>query len=576
MFEQARISARGSLTPDTVKGLCLSPAHLIGFFMPELLAQVKGTPYHSIYELHPSFPLLAFSNKDVSLLPSFNAKETWIYLGILPFIFLFFSFNYIKKKNITFFFIIFIISLFVIFGVPGFVDLLLLLPGFKSADPKRFVYVIGFLGPILSAVGVHYFIENNKFKKLYIFLLFTIACAGILFLILGITLKDIQIEKFWLQRIAPIFKDSLEKIAPRELWWKVIADHRPSEEITFNILITRISFIRFGLIAFLTTVPLILYKFIKKGKTILIGVSIIFCVCDIIYTAKRPINTYPLSSFDIPFAWKRLTGNSVTPAKSQGIDGRLLRLEASNNRKNVPTLFVPDLGFYINIEDIQSYLPLAGKRLTEIFQTIDQDLDLKGVGVHSIKNPEDLNLPVLKLMRPGVLLSDIDFLDKNWRKVFDRTNLKIYKPKEIVPYAFVIPKWRVISNKEKRLETVCRPDFNYLETGIVEYKPELKIGFGKTTKTAQILNRKPGEIILKCEGKGLLFVSEAWHPGWNVYIDDKKEEAVVIDHAFLGAWIPEGIHTVKFVFMPKSFKMGIYLGILGFLILFSLLLIKKK
>lgn len=61
--------------------------------------------------------------------------------------------------------------------------------------------------------------------------------------------------------------------------------------------------------------------------------------------------------------------------------------------------------------------------------------------------------------------------------------------------------------------------------------------------------------------------------GWNVYIDNKKSKYIRVDYLLRGMQVPVGNHTIKFVFEPKSYKIGFYISIIFNIIIYLLLVL---
>lgn len=73
-----------------------------------------------------------------------------------------------------------------------------------------------------------------------------------------------------------------------------------------------------------------------------------------------------------------------------------------------------------------------------------------------------------------------------------------------------------------------------------------------------IISLQPNRIVLRGEGPGTLILSEIYYPGWSATVD---EEPAQIERAYgilRSVSLPEGEHTVTFVFNPLS----VYIGIL--------------
>jgi hypothetical protein len=63
---------------------------------------------------------------------------------------------------------------------------------------------------------------------------------------------------------------------------------------------------------------------------------------------------------------------------------------------------------------------------------------------------------------------------------------------------------------------------------------------------------------------GFAVFSEVYYPaGWNAYIDGKKANIVKANYFMRGLLIPQGQHTIKFVFEPETVKKGLTIAYLS-------------
>ncbi len=76
------------------------------------------------------------------------------------------------------------------------------------------------------------------------------------------------------------------------------------------------------------------------------------------------------------------------------------------------------------------------------------------------------------------------------------------------------------------------------------------------TCTASVISR----------GNSLLVASEIAYPGWQVTIDDKPAESIIVDYVLRGVVVPEGKHAVRWSYNPTSYRFGLYLTSLALLI----------
>jgi hypothetical protein len=80
-----------------------------------------------------------------------------------------------------------------------------------------------------------------------------------------------------------------------------------------------------------------------------------------------------------------------------------------------------------------------------------------------------------------------------------------------------------------------------------------------------VLNYLPEDVTLRatlaCEG--MVVLSDAFFPGWNVKVDSKPARIYEVDGALRGVVVPAGTHHVAFHYRPKSVYMGAALTLLG-------------
>jgi uncharacterized membrane protein YfhO len=67
------------------------------------------------------------------------------------------------------------------------------------------------------------------------------------------------------------------------------------------------------------------------------------------------------------------------------------------------------------------------------------------------------------------------------------------------------------------------------------------------------------------EGTALVFVSQVWYPGWQVYIDGMRMGAPLrVNYLFQGVTAPPGEHQIEIRFEPASWRIGWWMaGITG-------------
>lgn len=80
---------------------------------------------------------------------------------------------------------------------------------------------------------------------------------------------------------------------------------------------------------------------------------------------------------------------------------------------------------------------------------------------------------------------------------------------------------------------------------------------------AKITQWEPNLIKLKAKGPGLLVLSEIAYPGWQVSVDGHPNEMGTPYNLLRGVKLEGGMHTVEFIFRPRSLFIGVTLFVIG-------------
>ena len=76
----------------------------------------------------------------------------------------------------------------------------------------------------------------------------------------------------------------------------------------------------------------------------------------------------------------------------------------------------------------------------------------------------------------------------------------------------------------------------------------------------EIIKYSPNEVVIRAEVNSpkFLLLSDQYYPGWKAFLDTKRVKIYKADFILRAVHITRaGVHTVKFVFDPFSFKLGL-------------------
>lgn len=69
----------------------------------------------------------------------------------------------------------------------------------------------------------------------------------------------------------------------------------------------------------------------------------------------------------------------------------------------------------------------------------------------------------------------------------------------------------------------------------------------------------------------VLVLGDTFYPGWRVRLDERPRPVRRVFCAFRGVDVPAGSHALRFVYMPQSFRLGVFLSLLSLLALTAML-----
>ena len=65
----------------------------------------------------------------------------------------------------------------------------------------------------------------------------------------------------------------------------------------------------------------------------------------------------------------------------------------------------------------------------------------------------------------------------------------------------------------------------------------------------------------------ILVLSQAHHPGWTVTVDEKSADVLRANYTLTATYLDPGVHDIRFVFQPWSFRVGATLSILSLMVI---------
>lgn len=174
------------------------------------------------------------------------------------------------------------------------------------------------------------------------------------------------------------------------------------------------------------------------------------------------------------------------------------------------------------------------------------------------------------------------FLDPRFRMVFEDKTVQVYEDMKYLPRAFWVYDFEVVKNFSQIQEVLKKTDFS--KKIILEEDPSLLVpkegleGTKDLFKKNKIewLENEPGKVILSAESNqpGVVFISNNYYPGWKAYVNGEETKILKANYSFWGIIVPEGKNLLTFLYIPDSFKSGLFITLVALMLgIFTLFLI---
>lgn len=170
------------------------------------------------------------------------------------------------------------------------------------------------------------------------------------------------------------------------------------------------------------------------------------------------------------------------------------------------------------------------------------------------------------------------FMD-TFKAVYSK-EVMIFERETALPRAYVVHRAIFEPDPEKsfrlleRIAPALREGAVINHPGIPRISAQLSRQPVTDRSTVKINKYSPNEVILDAdmEHAGLVVLSDAYHPDWKVFLDEKPGKIFQTNNLIRSVFVPEGKHRIKFIFIPPSFYAGATVtlfSLAGVLILFN-------
>ncbi len=166
-----------------------------------------------------------------------------------------------------------------------------------------------------------------------------------------------------------------------------------------------------------------------------------------------------------------------------------------------------------------------------------------------------------------------------YKSIYRDNYYEVFVNEKALPRAFLASAYSVADKDKNIIDTLYQKEFDPRETLVLEREPLLKPQSGEGS--VKIMKYTANEVVLQSKSTvpKLLFLSDVYDNGWQATIDGQKTRIDRADYDFRVVALPAGEHTVRMVYWPKSFVIGLWLagtGVVLLLILTRRHLVRRK
>jgi hypothetical protein len=229
----------------------------------------------------------------------------------------------------------------------------------------------------------------------------------------------------------------------------------------------------------------------------------------------------------------------------------------------------PNTGAVYGFSDAQGYSSLVLDYYGQFMDLIEPGL-AKIIRIRPLSRAESLASPLLDLLNVKYVLTgpdvdqelvEFDAAREDIELVYEG-EIRIYENKNVLPRAFVVHDFKVLSSKEEVFAELAGKGFDPGTYVVLEEEP---LGYAAAPgpsgggSTARIIDYGPNRVSIEVHAAsdGFLVLSDLYYTGWKAWVDGEDQKVYKADYVFRAVPVEEGSHLVELVYDPLSFKIGL-------------------
>lgn len=241
---------------------------------------------------------------------------------------------------------------------------------------------------------------------------------------------------------------------------------------------------------------------------------------------------------------------------------------ASNRLTGLDLALMPNSSLLFEIADIRGYDPMTPWRSLQLLQSAN---GYQRVSHYALFQSPDKHL--FDLFNVAYLVTRQTVDTSEWEPISQtEAGITIYQNRTTVSRAYLVTEAVFVDSAAASLQLVTAPEFDVTRQVVLEGAPEFEVKpRAEKVGNASINIYEPERVEIETISTqpAYLVLSDAYMPGWKVFVDGEEKALHVANHAFRAVLVPAGEHVVLFEYKPISFAIGRFISG-GVLILLAL------
>lgn len=143
----------------------------------------------------------------------------------------------------------------------------------------------------------------------------------------------------------------------------------------------------------------------------------------------------------------------------------------------------------------------------------------------------------------------------------------IYKNPYFLPRARFVDSIKLFNDQDSIMDYIQNNSLSLQKETLLESSDNIKISPCQNCKQEIIWKKDANaDLILsaKTDQISILQIADTFYPGWKAYIDGKETKILPANIAQRAIVVPKGTHSIRFLYDPLSFKIGLILSVLSY------------